>query len=157
MKGHDKGWRIVLWFVATYHLLLGLLLLFSGELSIKALKTLAGAHIEGSPQLGIAGEILACYILAFGLMMATAAWNPVKNRAMISIGLLLIALRLFQRVYFADKVMRVFQVPAANYWSATALAALLGLLLAAFRLRIYRQMQASNHPESTRFPPVSDS
>lgn len=140
MKKTYTGWRALLWFIATYHLILGLLLLFSGELSIRALKVFAGATIEGSPQLGIVGEILACYLLAFGLMMGIAAWNPVKNRAIITAGLVLIALRLFQRLFFAAKVMQVFQVTATHYWSATAIATILGLLLGMFRWRIYRDM-----------------
>lgn len=134
------GWRMVLWLIAGYHLVVGGILLFSGELAIRLLKNLAGATIQGSPQLGIAGEILACYLLAFGLMMALGAWNPVKNRGVISIGVILIGLRIFQRVYFAEKVMAVFQVPAEKYWVATALAASLGIILADFRWRLYRDM-----------------
>lgn len=144
MKTKYTFWQGILWLVAGYHLLVGLLLFFSGEWSLKALKTFAGATIEGSPQLGIAGEILACYILTFALMMGVAAWNPVKNRSLLTIGLILVVLRIFQRVFFADKVMEVFQVPPANYWSATAIAALLGLLLGMFRMKIYRDMHRND-------------
>ena len=148
MRSRYTFWRGILWLVATYHMLVGLLLLFSGELSIKALKTFAGATIEGSPQLGIAGEILGCYILTFALMMGVAAWNPVKNRSLLTIGLTLIVLRIFQRIFFAEKVMQVFQVPPANYWMATAIAAILGLLLGTFRLKIYRDMhERTEQPE----------
>lgn len=140
MKTKYMFWQGILWLVAVYHIVVGLLLLFSGELSIKALKAIAGATIEGSPQLGIAGEILACYILTFGLMMGVAAWNPVKNRSILTIGLILIALRVFQRIYFSEKVMQVFQVSPATYWTATAIAILLGVILGLFRMKIYREM-----------------
>lgn len=140
MRSRYTFWQVILWIVATYHMLIGLLLLFSGELSIRALKAFAGATIEGSPQLGIAGEILGCYILTFAVMMGVAAWNPVKNRSLLMIGLILIVLRIFQRTFFAEKVIEVFHVPSANYWMATAVAAILGLLLGVFRLKIYRDM-----------------
>lgn len=134
------GWRVLLWFIAGYHLLSGLLLLFWGDLSINTLKVLAGVTLSGSPELGIVGEIMACYLLAFGLMMGIAAWNPVKNRALITVGLVLFGLRLFQRIFFADKVMQVMQIPASKYWSAALIVAILAILLSAFRWRLYRDM-----------------
>lgn len=134
------GWRILLWFVAVYHLMSGAVLLFSSDLTIRSLKAMAGVTVSGSPELGIVGEILACYLLAFGLMMAIAAWNPVKNRAIITVGLVLFALRLFQRVFFADKVMTVMQIPSQTYWTSAAIVAVLSLLMGAFRWRLYRDM-----------------
>jgi hypothetical protein len=130
----------MLGFVAGYHLVSGLLLLFFGDFAINTLKFLAGVSISGSPELGIVGEILACYLLAFGLMMGIAAWNPIKNRALITVGLVLFALRLFQRIFFADKVMQVMQIPANRYWSAALIVAILAILLSAFRWRLYRDM-----------------
>lgn len=136
------GWKLLLWFVAIYHMLSGTVLLFSGELSIGLLKSLAGVTVSGSPELGIVAEILACYLLAFGLMMAVAAWNPVKNRAFVTVALVLFALRLFQRVYFADKVMAVMQIPAQTYWISALIVAALSLLMGIFRWRLYRDMHS---------------
>jgi hypothetical protein len=135
-----SGWKVLLWLIAVYHVVSGLLLFFSGELAIRALNSLAGIRITGSPELGIAGEILGCYLLAFGLMMGVAAWNPVKNRAIITVGLVLFALRLFQRLIFAEKVMQVMQIPSAKYWSAAAIVAVLALLMGIFRWQLYRDM-----------------
>jgi hypothetical protein len=134
------GWKVLLWFIAAYHALLGLLLMFSGELTIKAIKTVAGVAITGSPLLGVVGEILACYLLAFALIMAVAAWNPQKNRAAISVGLVLFALRLFQRICFAEKTMQIMQIPPVKYWSAAAIVAILAGLMGIFRWQLYRDM-----------------
>ncbi len=137
------GWRVLLGLIAVYHLVSGGLLLFSGDLAIQAVKVLAGVNLVGSPELGIVGEIVACYLLAFGLMMGVAAWNPVKNRAIITVGLVLFALRLFQRVFFAEKVMQVMHIPSNRYWGAALIVAILALLLGGFRWQLYRDMHGA--------------
>lgn len=138
-----RGWRVLLWFVAGYHLFSGALLMSSGELALRAVKSLAGATVSGTPELGIVGEILACYLLAFGLMMGIAAWNPVKNRSIITVGLVLFALRLLQRLLFADKVMQVMQIPPGRYWGAALIVAVLAVLMGAFRWQLYRDMHGN--------------
>lgn len=143
MKKYLLPAKILLWIIALYHIVLGVFLIYSGDLSIRTADLLYGWIIEGSPELGILGEILGCYSIAFGLMMATAARDPDRHGDLISIGVVLIALRLFQRVVFAGKVMEVFQVPPGRYWSAFAFIFVLGAALAAVRLLIHRQKSAS--------------
>jgi len=138
-----SGWKVLLWFISVYHVVAGGMLFFSGEMAIRTLNSLSGTRITGSPELGIAGEILACYLLAFGIMMGVAAWNPVKNRALISVGLVLFGLRLFQRIVFADKTMQVMQIPSAKYWGAAGIVAILSLLMGIFRWRLYRDMHGA--------------
>ncbi len=133
--------RIVVSFIAAYHALVGLVLLFSGELSIKLAHSLAGMTITGTPELGIVGEILACYILAFAFVMGLAAYDPVKYRSAISIGIVLFVLRLFQRIFFAGKVMEVFQVPSGRYWMAFTIVAVLASALSFFRWRIFKDLK----------------
>ena len=132
-------YRMLAGFVGVYHIMLGILMLFSGELAIKAAKSMAGMTIIGSPVLGIMGEILACYIIAFGLMMGLAAWNPIKNRSLITIGLVLFVLRLLQRIVFADKTMEVFQIPSTRYWAAFVIVLIISVILGFFRIMIYKE------------------
>ena len=132
-------YRMLAGFVGVYHIMLGILMLFSGELAIKAAKSMAGMTIIGSPVLGIMGEILACYIIAFGLMMGLAAWNPIKNRSLITIGLVLFVLRLLQRIVFADKTMEVFQISSTRYWSAFVIVLIISVILGFFRIMIYKE------------------
>jgi len=133
-------WRVLVAFIGVYHLMLGLVLLTSGDMAIRLAKEFAGMTITGSPELGIMGEILATYIIAFGLLMAAAAWNPEKNRAAISIGLVLICLRLLQRLVFSGKMMSVFQISSGRYWAAFLTVAMIGAALMIFRIKIYRDM-----------------
>lgn len=134
-------YRILAGFVGVYHIMLGLLLLFSGEMAIKAAKSMAGMTIIGSPELGVVGEVLACYIIAFGLMMGLAAWNPIKNRSLITIGLVLFVLRLLQRIVFADKTMEVFQIPSTRYWAAFVIVLIISVILGFFRIMIHKEMK----------------
>lgn len=135
-KGYLVG-RGVCAFVALYHLLIGALLVLSGEMSI-ALAARMGMTIEGSQLLGVIGEILGCYIIAFGFMMAITAWDPIKNRAMLTVGIILVVLRLIQRLVFMEKVIDTFQMTSAAFWRDFIIVAILGLGLLAFRLMILR-------------------
>ena len=134
-------YRMLAGFVGVYHIMLGFLLLFSGEMAINAAKSMAGMTIIGSPQFGVIGEILACYFIAFGLMMGLAAWNPIKNRNLISVGLVLFVLRLLQRLIFAEKTMEVFQMSSARYWSFFVILLVISIILGFFRLIIYKDMK----------------
>ena len=143
MNGSFGAGKALTWFIAVYHILLGGVLIVSGDLSIRIASLAHGWTIEGSPELGIAGEIVGCYVIAFGLMLAVAAIDPVKYRAFISVGIALIALRLLQRVVFADKVMATFDVAAGRYWGTFVWVLLLGVLLAVFRRQLGRAQAAA--------------
>ncbi|MDO8804327.1 MAG: hypothetical protein Q7R35_07845, partial [Elusimicrobiota bacterium] len=92
-KKYTAG-RALLWAISGYHVLVGLVMLLSGELAIKAAKVFGGMTLQGGPEQGAIGEMFACYLIAFGLLMGAAAWNPVKNRAAVTIGAVLFALRI---------------------------------------------------------------
>lgn len=119
-----------------YHASAGLLLIFSGELTIKFASVALGWTIEGSPALGIAGEILGCFLIAFACVLFVISTDPVKYRALLSVAVVLIALRVGQRIYFSAKVMEVFQVPETRYWISTGFVLLLGVLLLLFRRQV---------------------
>ena len=70
-KSHMAG-RLLTGFIGIYHLWAGLMMIFSGELTIRLAKSLSGWTIEGSPAMGIVGEVLGCYLIAFGLMMLSS-------------------------------------------------------------------------------------
>jgi hypothetical protein len=137
-KSHTAG-RVLTAFIGVYHVWAGLTMMMSGETTIRLARSLAGWTIEGSPAMGILGEILGCYLIAFGLMMLTVAVDPVKGKSFITVGLVLIALRLTQRLVFSAKIMEVFQVDAARHWGAFAVVAVVGLGLLIFRLQLARE------------------
>ncbi len=138
MEASLGPWRAIPAFVGVYHLAVGLVLMFSGEAAIKAAKVIGGMTVVGSPEMGVLSEILACYLLAFGVMMLAAAYDPVQNRACLSIGVTLCALCVLWQLGFGGKMMSVFQVDAAHYWRSLAIVTVLGAGLALFRWRVFQ-------------------
>lgn len=136
MRNNYLPGKALLWFMLVYHGLAGILLIVSGELSIKFASVALGWTIDGSPALGIAGEILGCFLIAFACMLFVISTDPVKYRALLSVAIVLIVLRVGQRVYFSAKVIEVFQVPEFRYWTSTVVVLLFGVLLLLFRRQV---------------------
>ncbi len=132
MRNSLLAGKALLWFMAIYHVLVGVLLIVSGELSIRFASLVLAYAIEPSPALGVAGEVLGCYMIAFGLMLAVVARNPERHRDLLLVAAAFVAVRVVQRVVFADKVIEVFAVPEARYWGSCVFVTLLGLGLLVF-------------------------
>lgn len=139
MKNDYLPGKALLWFMLLYHATIGVLLILSGELTIKFASVALGWTIEGSAELGVAGEILGCFLIAFACMLFVISTDPVKYRALLTVAIVLIVLRVGQRFYFSSKVMEVFQVPETRYWMSTGFVLLLGVLLFLFRQQVGRE------------------
>lgn len=137
MKTYLWG-RLLAAVIAAYHLALGLALLFSGELAIKLVRVLGGMTVAGSPEMGVIGEIVGCYITAFGLMMIFVIVDPVKNRSLVSVAFSLFALRVFQRVFFASKTMSILGLAPSAYWPMAVVVGAIAVSLAVLRAQIAR-------------------
>jgi len=74
-KSYSAG-KALLWFMIAYHTLVGIVLLTSGELAIRLANVGFGWTIEGSPSLGILGEILGCFLIAFAAMLFVITLDP---------------------------------------------------------------------------------
>ena len=135
--------KVLLWIIATYHVVTGILIIASGELSLRFAEVFYGWTIDGSSELGILAELLGCYAIAFGLMLAVAAKDPVGYRSFLTVGVVLIALRVFQRLYFATKIIETFDVAAGRHWLATGFIFLLGATLFVFRYRLGRDPETA--------------
>ena len=109
---------------------------------------LAGMKIKPTPEFLYLIQPFSVYAIAFGVMMGVAAWNPVKNRALISIGIVLVALRICQRLASLDDVAQVFGVSHARSFLTIGIVAFFGLALAWFRYRLYREMHGDSPTES---------
>ncbi len=141
MRNSLLAGKALLWFMAAYHFLVGALLIVSGEASIRFASVALGYTIEPDPALGVAGEVLGCYMIAFGLMLALVARDPHRYRSMLLVAAAFVAVRIVQRIVFADKVIEVFAVPEARYWGSCVFVALLG-----FGLLVFWRSLASARP-----------
>jgi len=144
MRNKHITLRGLLWFICAYHIVIG----FAANLPPPQASTVAmallGLHLPDDPALFQVLKPFGIYAMTFGVMMGVAAWNPVKNRALITIGVVLFGLRLLQRLTNLDAVEHSLGVTAARNWATIGTVSCFTLLLAWLRWRLYHEMHDSN-------------
>lgn len=90
----------ILYLVAAYHILLGLIGIFFKTYAIEAAKLFFSFNLTLTPQVYWILNPFATYVLFFGIFMAIAASDPLKYKNVIYAGIGLFALRIIQRVIF---------------------------------------------------------
>jgi DMSO/TMAO reductase YedYZ heme-binding membrane subunit len=140
--------RGVLWLICIYHVLAGLVVNISSDAVSWVARNLAGMTLTPDPQFYYLAKPFGVYAMAFGVAMGVAAWNPVKNRAIITIGVILFALRIIQRLTSTAEIQQLFGVSAGRNWMTIAIVAVLGITLAVLRLKLYSEMRRGEHKES---------
>ena len=89
--------RGILWMMCVYHVIVGIALNCPTEwviwvaehgFSMRKLPEESSIHIA---------RMLGAYMIAFGVALGTAAWDPFKNRAILTIGVILAVTRCVQR------------------------------------------------------------
>jgi predicted anti-sigma-YlaC factor YlaD len=135
--------RALLWIICVYHVVCGLMAnLFPSRIPALA-ETLAGMKVGAASEFIYLAKPLGIYAIAFGVMMGLAAWNPIKNRALISVGIVLFALRIAQRLAGIDEMQSVFGVSPTRSLVTIALVACFGLALAWLRFQLHRELQSA--------------
>lgn len=137
--------RGLLWVICLYHVVFGLAAnLFPGQVPAIA-ERLAGMKIASAPEFIYLAKPFGLYAIAFGITMGLSAWNPVKNRAVITVAVVLFALRVVQRLADIGETEKVFGVPAARSLASVAIVACFSLALAWLRFQLYREMHAKGN------------
>ena len=99
-----------------------------------------GLQVRYNPQLFYIAKPFGVYVLCFGLLLLLAAWNPVKNRAVVTVAAILFLARACQRLLLAHEFEALFGVTARrNALYIIIVTALAGVLLI-LRLNLYYQM-----------------
>ena len=136
--------RALLWLICIYHVTCGLIpTLFPSHLPALA-ERLAGMKIGAVPECIALAKPFGVYAVAFGIMMGVAAWNPVKNRALITVGVILFALRIAQRLAGMQEAEQVFGVPPARSLITIAIVSCFAVALAWLRFLLYRDMHGES-------------
>lgn len=138
--------RSVLWFVCLYHVGLGLCANLPPPAVQSVAASLLGLKLPDSPALFQLIKPFGVYVIAFGVMMGVAAWNPAKNRALISVGVVLFGLRLLQRLLNLGEVEQNLGVSPARNWATIATVAAFGFALATLRWKLHREMHTIKQP-----------
>lgn len=125
--------RGILWAICGYHVVLGVLgIILPTELLLKIGASAFHFSLTETPQIGWVARPFATYLLAFGVFMGIAARDPVKFRPIIYGGILLIGVRLIQRIIFMMSGFETFGINPMRSWGMLAFSTLMGLGLLMF-------------------------
>ena len=136
--------RYVVWFICVYTIGFGILL--NGPeawVSIIAERMLNYEEAI-APPLRFTGRMLGAYMIFFGIALGLVGWNPVKNRAVLTAAVILLAVRIVQRLVYAGQLEAIFGISPQRNWSYIAVMLLFALALLAYRLVLHRQIQGSS-------------
>lgn len=124
--------RLLLLFVAAFHLLMGAGLVFSSSFQ-RASAVLYGAEFVWTEQAVYFTRIIGSFVVIFGFLALMAARDPLRNQAIIMGFIGLFVLRSFSRHLHSDDLYAGFGIsPLINVLTSAFFvvqAAILGLLL----------------------------
>lgn len=101
MANNSHKWlKGLLWYVAAYHILLGLLGIFAKDFAVSLANWFFNFNLTITPEVYWILNPFSAYVLIFGVFIALAATDPVKYKNIIIVGVVLIAVRVVQRLVF---------------------------------------------------------
>ena len=123
--------RLLAGFMGIYHVLMGLFGIVSGQMAARVGQVMWGAHVTVDPQFSYLAKFLAAYVIAFGLMLLFVAKDPVRYGSLVYVAALLGAIRIAERLIFADELQAAFSIGISRtIWTVVVVAVLnLGLIL----------------------------
>jgi hypothetical protein len=136
--------RGVVWLVCLHHLVLGIVLNCPVESIRWTTQALLGATKLPDASALFLARMLGTYMIVLGIGMGLAAWDPVKNRALLSLGAILVALRGLQRLVQADDLQSALGISSGSNWTTVLIILAFGAVLAFFRFRVYQDMHRAD-------------
>lgn len=140
MKKHISL-RIIAGIVCLYCVVLGLCLNGSEALVADLLRKFLDYELPENSTLIFAARMVGLYMGFFGLCMGLVAWNPVRNRALLSVAAILLVLRAIQRLAFRGDLENAFGISPEKNWIYVITVLLLAGLFIIFRFVLYRDMK----------------
>lgn len=134
--------RGVAWIMCVYHLILGIVLNSPVEVIRWTTETFLGATRLPDASSIFLARMLGVYMIVLGIGIGAAAWNPVKNRTLLTLGAILVILRAVQRLIQADDLRNALGISQGSNWIAIAIVLAFAVFMAIFRYRIYREMHS---------------
>ncbi len=93
--------RVLLWFIAIYHLVAGVAATFFQDAAVGIGSLLFGVKITMDPQTSLLVRYLGAFGIAFGVMAVLAALAPEKHKGFIYGAVIYFVVRAFDRIAFA--------------------------------------------------------
>lgn len=121
--------RLVLLSVSIAHLIIGGIACIPGMPVVKLAEIFYKASVTLNPQIEHIMQMFGAYMLLVGILAILASLDPVKNKAITHGIIILLVLRVFQRLAFAQRAWSVFHIPAGWYWAQTIFFFLIAIAL----------------------------
>lgn len=141
MKHIYPVFRSILWIICIYHVAIGVILNLPADQLKHLLEIVFGTTKNLTSQALFIVRILGIYMLIFGIGMGLAAWDPIKNRALLSCGAILIAIRALQRLLQADYLAEAFGIASERNWIMAIILAGFAVVIIAFRIKLFAKMK----------------
>ena len=135
--------RAVVWFICIYNVLLGIIFNCPESIVINFTKTVLSYDGTTSTAMMFTVKLLGVYMIFFGAAMGLAAWNPVKNRAILTVGAIFLVLRALQRVLQADQLQTAFGITPERNWMFIGLLVFFAVAVLVFRLKLQAELKNS--------------
>ena len=103
--------RAVLWILAAYHLVVGVLSVSSLDLTARLTSRFYGIRLNDNPQLAYAVRMLGFYALAIGALLVVAARASRSHREIIVVVACLQILRGVSRILSRHELTGAFSLP----------------------------------------------
>ena len=133
--------KLVLGLVCITHLLLGLVgFAAPPELIATVSQAFYGATITVTPPLQHIIRILGAFMIAIGVLGGLALRNPIQSGPIIYGIVILLCLRVLQRIIFATEIHEYFQVSYTRLWIQSILFFVLAMSLLLLRPKRHGNM-----------------
>lgn len=133
--------RGVTWFISVFHVIFGVVLNASPKTIVWFLTNVLGATKMPEASVLFLARALGTYMIVFGIGMGIAAWNPIKNRALLTVGAILVGLRAIQRIIQAADLEQMLGITSGKNLLTIGILFALAAILVVFRMKLYQDMK----------------
>jgi hypothetical protein len=124
------------WFVAIYHLLLGLIgTLAPGSMVVSVAQTVFGVTLNPTAQFFVLSKFISAYMILMGIMMLFVAKKPYQYGALAWAAVIYFAIRIFNRLVFFGLLNEAFGTTMARNMVTVIPLAIIAIGLVIFRPR----------------------
>lgn len=117
MMKRETAFKLLLALVGVAHLALGLAANFAPpDLLGKVVAEFYGATLDVTPQSHHVVRIVGAFMVGIGAMAFLACCDPQRNQAVILGIIVILAVRVVQRLVFAQELISTFNIPPARLW-----------------------------------------
>ena len=110
-----KIFKVLAWFAAIYHFILGLLGIFApASIVVPIVKTIYGVSPNVDAQFLYMAKFIGAYMIAFAIATAILAYKPVEYRKLVWVPISLFVIRIFERVFFFGLLTEAFNISFAQ-------------------------------------------